>query len=146
MARRGTIRNMGRVARELAQARRERKKARAEEGKRAGAPATATHDDYAEEAQAAERAAAWPQAAALWLRASETCSDVDRSLEYARNADACNRRQSVDEKLESIARNVLKLPTLKQRGSDRPDFSQLSVGQIKLALRAAYEAGRASTK
>jgi hypothetical protein len=29
---------------------------------------------------------------------------------------------------------------------DRLDFSQLSVGQIKLALRAAYEAGRASTK
>ena len=101
-----------------------------------------THLDYAEEAKAAERAEAWPQAAALWLRASETCSDVDRALGYVRSAEACNHRHAIGSKLEKIAKNVLKVPTLKYRQSDHLDFHELSVGQIKLALRAAYEAGR----
>ena len=105
-----------------------------------------THLDYAEEAEAAERAEAWPQASALWLRASETCGDVDRALGYVRSAEACNHRHAIDSKLEKIAKNVLKVPTLKYRHSDELDFHELSVGQIKLALRAAYEAGRASTK
>ena len=105
-----------------------------------------THLDYAEEAEAAERAEAWPQAAALWLRASETCGDVDRALDYARSAQACNHRHAIDSKLEKIAKNVLKVPTLRYRGGDALDFHELSVGQIKLALRAAYEAGRASKK
>jgi hypothetical protein len=143
MARRGTIRNMGRVARELAEARRERKQAKA--ARESGEPA-ASHLDYAEEAEAAERAGAWPQAAALWLRASETCGDVDRALGYVRSAQACNHRNQIDSKLEQIAKNVLRIPTLNRRGSDALDFHTLSVGQIKLALRAAYEAGRAATK
>ena len=209
MPRRGTIRNPGRVARELADARRERARqkkkgageptkptsdrssdlaatlkglaeALADEaqavedhggdatkwdelfqmakralemttGKEAfaGTPdqkPAANHADYAEEAEAAERAEAWPQAAALWLRASETCGDVDRALGYVRSAEACKHRHAVDSKLEQIAKNVLKVPTLKYRHSDGLDFHELSVGQIKLALRAAYEAGRASAK
>jgi Family of unknown function (DUF6900) len=105
-----------------------------------------TYLDYVEEAQAAERAEAWPQAAALWLRASETCGDVERALGYVRSAEACNHRHAIDSKLEKIAKNVLKVPTLKCRHSDRADFHELSVGQIKLALRAAYEAGRAAKK
>ena len=105
-----------------------------------------THLDYAEEAQAAERAEAWPQAAALWLRASEICGDVDRALGYVRSADACNHRHAIDSKLEKIAKSVLEVPTLKSRHSDGLDFHELSVWQIKLALRAAYEAGRASKK
>jgi hypothetical protein len=103
-----------------------------------------THLDYAEEAEAAERAEAWPQAAALWLRASETCGDVERALGYVRSAEACNHRNAIDSKLEKIAKDVLKLPTLARRGSDQLDFYELSVGQVKLALRAAYEAGRAA--
>ena len=106
----------------------------------------ATHLDYAAEAEAAERAEAWPQAAALWLRASEICGDVDRALGYVRSAQACNHRHAIDSKLEKIAKNVLKVPTLRYRHSDQADFHELSVGQIKLALRAAYEAGRASKK
>jgi len=136
---------MGRVARELAEARREQKKAKAEEAKPAKPSAASTHLDYAEEAEAAERAEAWPQAAALWLRASETCGDVDRALRCVRSADACNHHHAIDSTLEQIAKNVLKVPTLKYRHSDRLDFHELAVGQIKLALRAAYEAGRAST-
>lgn len=104
----------------------------------------ATHEDYAHQARAAELAGAWAQAASLWLRASETCSNVDAALQYARNADACNHQSSLDETLERIARNVMKVPTLRYRQSDQLDFHELSVGQIKLALRAAYEAGRAS--
>jgi len=36
--------------------------------------------------------------------------------------------------------------TLAYRSSDALDFHEVSVGQIKLALRAAYEAGRQSRK
>jgi hypothetical protein len=36
--------------------------------------------------------------------------------------------------------------TLESRHSDRLDFYELGVGQIKDALQAAYEAGRASKK
>jgi len=210
MPRRGTIRNMGRVAREMADARRERARQKKEEesseptkptsdrsddlaatlkglaealgdeaqaaedhggdatkwnglfqmakralemttGKEAfaGTPdqqPAANHADYVEEAEAAERAEAWPQAAALWLRASETCGDVDRALGYVRSAEACKHRHAIDSKLEKIAKNVLKVPTLKYRQSDALDFHELSVGQIKLALRAAYEAGRQSER
>ncbi len=104
------------------------------------------HLDYAEEAESAQRAEAWPQAAALWLLASETCSDVDQARQYVRQAEACNQRQATHAKLEEIARSVLRIPTLRQRGSDRLDFHDLSVGQIKSALRAAVEAGRAEHK
>ena len=111
-----------------------------------------THLDYAEEAQAAERAEAWPQAAALWRRAAECLpkhpcprAAADRD-QYLANAGACDHRHAIDSKLEKIAKNVLKVPTLKYRRSDQLDFHELSVGQIKLALRAAYEAGRASKK
>ena len=54
--------------------------------------------------------------------------------------------RGVDEDIEQIAKNVLKIPTLASRDSDRLDFHEVSVGQIKLALRAAYEAGRQATK
>lgn len=105
-----------------------------------------THLDYAESAEAAERGEAFAQAATLWLRASETCSDVARALRYARNAQACNHRHAIDEKLEAIARNVMKVPTLRERHRDRLDVHEVSVGQVRLALRAAYEAGRQSMK
>jgi hypothetical protein len=60
----------------------------------------------------------------------------------ARNDDPA----AIDARLTQIAMQVLKVPTLAYRNSDRLDFHELSVGQIKLALRAAYEAGRQSMK
>ena len=52
----------------------------------------------------------------------------------------------VDETIEQIAKNELNIPTLASRSSDQLDFHEVSVGQIKLALQAAYEAGRQATK
>jgi methyl coenzyme M reductase alpha subunit len=60
----------------------------------------------------------------------------------ARNDDAA----TIDARLTQIAQQVLKVPTLAYRNSDSLDFHEVSVGQIKLALRAAYEAGRQSVK
>jgi len=111
-----------------------------------------TRYDYLEEAFSAERAEAWPQAAALWRRAAECLpkhpcarAAADRD-QYLANAAACDRRTDVDAALEKIATGVLHLATLRNRHSDRLDFHELRVGRIRLALRAAYEAGRASTK
>ena len=53
---------------------------------------------------------------------------------------------AIDARLTQIAKQVLKVPTLAYRNSDSLDFHEVSVGQIKLALRAAYEAGRAAKK
>ena len=63
MPKRGTIRNTGRVARELAEAR--------QQSEDPETPPAPTHAEYAEEAEAAQRAEAWPQAAALWRRARD---------------------------------------------------------------------------
>jgi len=59
-----------------------------------------------------------------------------------RNDDAA----AIDARLTHIARLVLNVPTLAYRNSDSLDFHEVSVGQIKLALRAAYEAGRQAMK
>ena len=53
---------------------------------------------------------------------------------------------AIDARLTQIAVQVLKVPTLAYRNADALDFHVVSVGQIKLALRAAYEAGRQSMK
>jgi hypothetical protein len=53
-----------------------------------------THLDYAEEAEATEQAKAWPQAAALWLRACETCSDVERALGHVRHSSTVGSTSS----------------------------------------------------
>jgi hypothetical protein len=52
----------------------------------------------------------------------------------------------VDTVLERIAKTVLHIPTLRCRGSDGLDFHDLGVASLRLALRAAYEAGRQATK
>lgn len=51
--------------------------------------------------------------------------------------------QDLFPKLECIAREHLGIETLATRNSDRLDFHDLSVGSIKAALAAAFEAGRA---
>lgn len=48
------------------------------------------HLDYADEAEAAQRGGAWPQAAALWRRAAEACQDADRRRKYLADAQRCD--------------------------------------------------------
>lgn len=57
-----------------------------------------------------------------------------------------SRQASADVRLAEIARTTLGLETLETRRSDGLDFHDLAVWQIKQALQAAYEAGRASAK
>ena len=52
--------------------------------------------------------------------------------------------EKMNVRLAEIAKHVLKVPLSAYRDSDRRDTFTVSVGQIKLALRAAYEAGRTS--
>jgi len=46
--------------------------------------------------------------------------------------------------LETIARRVLGIETLKTRKADHLDFHEVSVWQVEEALQAAYQAGRDS--
>ncbi len=43
--------------------------------------------------------------------------------------------------VEAIAKNILNLHTLDERGSDRLDFSDQYVTTLAQALRAAYDSG-----
>jgi len=108
-----------------------------------------THLDYAEEAQSPERAEAWAQAAALWRRATECfpkhpCAQAatDRD-QYLANAAACDRRGQTDAALDKIAKNILRVPTLRRFGNP-PEQIELSTTKLRMMLRAAYEAGRAA--
>jgi hypothetical protein len=105
--------------------------------------ATPEHLDYADEAESAERAEAWPQAMALWQRAIATCPG-DPPDTYAAAVARCQHQIDVDADLTSIARRVMRIPTLKARNSDRLDFHEVSVWEILKALRLAYRAGQSS--
>lgn len=48
--------------------------------------------------------------------------------------------------LDHIAQTILGLETLDTRNSDRLDFHELAVWNIKAALQAAYEAGQQAGK
>lgn len=48
--------------------------------------------------------------------------------------------------LDHIAQTILGLETLDTRNSDRLDFHDLAVWNIKAALQAAFEAGQQSCK
>ena len=104
--------------------------------------ATPEHLDYAEEAESAERAEAWPQAMALWQRAIATCPGEQPA--YAAGVARCQRQIDVDAELASIARRVLRIPTLDARNSDRLDFHEVSVWELLKALRMAYRAGHST--
>jgi len=109
-----------------------------------------THFDYAEEAEAAQRAGAWPQAAALWRRAADVLrasarqspETFDLYAKYQAAGEACDAKHRVERIVEDIAKTRLDIPTLRTRKSDRLDFHELSVWILKEALLAAYEAGR----
>jgi hypothetical protein len=104
--------------------------------------ATPEHLDYADEAESAERAEAWPQALALWQRAIATCPAEQPA--YAKGVARCQHQIAVDAELASIARRVMRIPTLDARNSDRLDFHEVSVWQLLKALRLAYRAGQSS--
>lgn len=99
------------------------------------------HLDYADEAESAERAEAWPQAMALWKRAMETCPG-DAPPQYAAGVARCDRQMAVDAELASIARRVFRIPTLDTRKSDSLDFHEVAVWDVLQALRLAYRAGQ----
>ena len=113
-----------------------------------------THDDYATEAEAAQRAEAWPQAAALWRRAADVLraaaphvpETFDLHAKYQTAAEQCVARDHINTILEGIAKSALQIPTLRERRADRLDFHEISVWGLKRALLAAYEAGRNDRK
>jgi hypothetical protein len=105
--------------------------------------ATPEHLDYADEAESAERAEAWPQALALWQRAIATCPG-NPPESYAAGVARCQHQIDVDAELASIARRVIRIPTLEARNSDRLDFHEVSVWELLSALRLAYRAGQTS--
>ena len=55
-----------------------------------------------------------------------------------------NTTKKTNKAFETIATNTLGIETLAVQNSDRLDFHDISVWQIKRALQAAYELGRAS--
>ena len=112
------------------------------------------HQDYADEAEAAQRGEAWPQAAALWRRAADvlranaphTPETFDRYAKYQAAAGECDRQGRIHTTLERIAQTTLTIPTLRERKSDRLDFHEIGTWGLKRALLAAYEAGRDEAK
>jgi hypothetical protein len=102
------------------------------------------HLDYADAAESAERGEAWPQAAALWRRAADTCSESARRERYADHARRCDTEVAMDVELDSIAKRALRVPTLATRNADHLDFHEVGVGALRDALRLAYRAGRSA--
>jgi hypothetical protein len=116
MMRRGTIRNLSRVRNELAKIRRERA------------------------CEAAAKPA--PDDAALMAAMAQN----HYPAEPRPAATPAEPQKAIDARLTAIARTTLGLETLETRRSDGLDFHDLAVWQIKQALQAAYEAGRASAQ
>lgn len=87
--------------------------------------ATPEHLDYAEEAESAEPAKAWPQVIALWQRAIATCP-VEQPA-YADCVARCQCQIDVEAEFASIARRVIQILSLEARNSDRLDFYEVSV-------------------
>jgi hypothetical protein len=89
-------------------------------------------------------------------RATPSPAVLERANRLGVNLNATNARNAlaglieapadVDARLDQIAREHLRLETLATRKSDSLDFHDLAVWQIRDALRAAYDAGRASAK
>ena len=67
----------------------------------------------------------------------------DKYLDQARD---CDLRAAIEARLEQIAKTNLRVPTLRTRHSDGLDFHEVGVWQIKRALQAAYDAGKADAK
>jgi hypothetical protein len=100
-----------------------------------------TAADWMDEAESAERAGAWPKALALWTNAASLCEGEQQSLCHAGMA-RCEHEVAVDAELASIARRILKIPTLATRKMDSLDFHEVAVWQVLEALRLAHRMGR----
>lgn len=100
-----------------------------------------TVDDWIEEAKSAERGEAWPQAVALWTRAAALC-EGEQEQRCLEGIARCEHEVAVDKDLTSVARRLLNIPTLEARRSDRLDFHEVSVWQLRDALRLAHRMGR----
>lgn len=96
---------------------------------------TPEHLDYADEAESAERAEAWPQELALWQRA------IAKQPAYAAGVAPCQHQINVDAELAWIARRILRIPTLDARNSDRLDFHEVSVWELLNAFAWLTEPG-----
>jgi len=81
---------------------------------------------------------------AVLERANRLGIDLDATNARGAFIDAIEAPVDIDARLEQIARDHLRLETLATRKSDSLDFHDLAVWRIKDALRAAYDAGRAS--
>ena len=53
---------------------------------------------------------------------------------------------SQEETIRTIAKELLGLDTIETRKSDRLDFSDQAVWQLRAALEAAYNAGKAAAR
>lgn len=81
---------------------------------------------------------------AVLERANSLGIDLDATTARGAFIDAVEAPADVDAILATIAREHLQLETLATRKSDSLDFHELAVWQIKDALQAAYDVGRAS--
>ena len=81
---------------------------------------------------------------AVLERANRLGIDLDATTARGAFIDTVEAPADVDAILEQIARTKLQIQTLEPRRSDGLDFHELAVWQIKDALHAAYDAGRAS--
>ena len=57
---------------------------------------------------------------------------------------AKRQQKHKEQTIQRIARDILWLETLEERGRDHLDFHEIGVGQLRQALEQAYEAGRTS--
>lgn len=96
-----------------------------------------------DEAESAERTNAWPQAAALWRRASEMCRE-DQMARCREGLQRCEFEIQTDAAIASIARRILGIPTLEKRGTDQLDFHEIAVWQLREAMRLAHQQGRSA--
>lgn len=100
-----------------------------------------TAADWMDEAESAERAEAWPKALALWTNAAAKCEGEQQQRCHTGIA-RCEHEVAVDAELASIARRILKIPTLATRKMDSLDFHEVAVWQVLEALRLAHRTGR----
>lgn len=104
-----------------------------------------TAADWMDEAEAAERAEAWPKALTLWTNAAWMCEGEQQQHCHAGIA-RCEHEVAVDAELASIARRILNIPTLATRKMDSLDFHEVAVWQVLAALRLAHRMGRREAK
>ena len=103
-----------------------------------------TFNDHVDEATRAEQAEHWQTARDHWTQAIRACDDTVVRAIYSARLERCEVQLEVDRKLAKIAKQVLRIPTLDSRRSDRLDFHEVSVWNVKQALLQAYLAGRES--